>query len=215
MITPICFTADDIKNFMSYCRSEFPHASVTPKLHMLEEHVVDWLKKWNVGFGLLREQGAENIHSYFNGRRRTYTGIPDWVKRLKHMMAEHLLHVAPQNTTARPSIKRRKKKQRNKRLFTPFHPVATFYPSFIVYTYRLFHISGKKEEQHSNNSNSLTACSENVGWNLEPQKILGLLLHEKDQNTLLSSDSRKKHSDLFSWNLHQNRLQSKRYLATL
>ena len=103
------FTADNITKFMSLYRSKFPHASVTPKLHMLEEHVVEWVKKWKAGFGLLGEQGAESIHAYFNGLRRTYAGIPDRVKRLKHMMAEHLLHVAPQNTTARPPIKRRKK----------------------------------------------------------------------------------------------------------
>ena len=80
-------TADNIKNFMSFDRSKFPNESVTPKLHMLEEHVVEWVKKWKAGFGLLGEQGAESIHSYFNGLRRTYAGIPDSVKRLKHMMA--------------------------------------------------------------------------------------------------------------------------------
>ena len=102
-------TADDIKKFMAYYRCKFPNASVTPKMHFLEEHVVEWINRWKVGFGLLGEQGAESIHAYFNTLRRTYSGIPDRVKRLKHMMTEHILHVAPDNITTRPSIKRKKK----------------------------------------------------------------------------------------------------------
>ena len=69
----------------------------------MDPYLEGWL--WPKFMG---EQGAESIHSYFNDLRRTYTGIPDRVKRLKHMMAEHLLHVAPQNTTSRPPIKKRK-----------------------------------------------------------------------------------------------------------
>ena len=46
-------TAEDIKNFLTYYRREFPSASVTPKLHMLEEHVVPWVKQWKMGFGPL------------------------------------------------------------------------------------------------------------------------------------------------------------------
>lgn len=33
-------------------------------MHMLEEHVVPWLRMWHVGFGLMGEQGAESIHAY-------------------------------------------------------------------------------------------------------------------------------------------------------
>ena len=59
------FAADNIARFMAYYRSQFPTATVTPKLHMLEEHV-PWIKRWGMGFGLLGEQGAESIHAYFN-----------------------------------------------------------------------------------------------------------------------------------------------------
>ena len=44
---------------------------------MLEEHVVEWIRIWKAGFGLMGEQGAESIHSYFNDLRKTYAGIPD------------------------------------------------------------------------------------------------------------------------------------------
>ena len=56
---------------MKYYREQFPTSTVTPKLHMLEEHIVPWLKKWKVGFGLLGEQGAESIHAHFNSLKRT------------------------------------------------------------------------------------------------------------------------------------------------
>ena len=65
---------------MVYYREEFPHSTVTPKLHMLEEHLVPWLQKWRVGFGLLGEQGAESIHARFNSLKRKYCGIPDKLK---------------------------------------------------------------------------------------------------------------------------------------
>ncbi len=51
---------------MKFYREHFPHATVTPKMHMLEKHVVDWLDEWQVGIGLMGEQGAESIHAYFN-----------------------------------------------------------------------------------------------------------------------------------------------------
>lgn len=94
---------------MRYYRQTFPDATVTPMLHMLEEHRLPWLRRWMVGFGLLGEQDAESIHAYFNSLKRTYCGIPDRVQRLKQMMAEHLLHVAPDNTTIRPPPLKKKK----------------------------------------------------------------------------------------------------------
>ena len=63
-----------------------------------------------MGFGLLGEQGAESIHAYFNSLKRTYSGIPDKLQRLKQIMVEHHLHVAPANTTARPPVVKKKKR---------------------------------------------------------------------------------------------------------
>ena len=51
---------------MAIYRSTFPTAFVPPKMHMLEDHAVEWVKQRNVGFGLLGEQGAESIHARFN-----------------------------------------------------------------------------------------------------------------------------------------------------
>ena len=107
--TFLFITDNNIKAFMHYYRSTFPHATVLPKMHILEEHVITWLKRWHVGFGLMGEQGAESIHAYFNSLARTYHSIPNRVERLRSMMREHFLHSAPHLVTAQPQIKRRKK----------------------------------------------------------------------------------------------------------
>ena len=62
--TQACFTPNRcyIEKFMAYYHKEFPHATVLLKMHMLEEHVVPWLRKWHVRFGLL---GVESIHAHF------------------------------------------------------------------------------------------------------------------------------------------------------
>ena len=52
-----------IKEFMSFYRIHFPNATVTPQLHMLEEHTVPFLQPWDIGFGFMGEQGAESIHN--------------------------------------------------------------------------------------------------------------------------------------------------------
>ena len=85
---------------MSYYRTVFPESTV---LHFLEEHMIPWLQRWHIGFGMMGEQGAESIHAYFNSLGRT---IPDRVQRLKYMLKEHHLHVAPANVAARPAIKK-------------------------------------------------------------------------------------------------------------
>ena len=41
----------------------FPSATITPKMHMFQDHAVEWVKVRNVDFGLLGEQGAESIHA--------------------------------------------------------------------------------------------------------------------------------------------------------
>ena len=52
-------------------------------MHMLEMHVVPWLKRWGVGLEIMGEQGAESIHAAINNITPAYLNIPDKVKRLK------------------------------------------------------------------------------------------------------------------------------------
>lgn len=48
----------DIREFMAFYRSNFPEASVLPKMHMLEAHVVPWFKQWGVGLGLMVQRAS-------------------------------------------------------------------------------------------------------------------------------------------------------------
>ena len=93
---------------MRFYREAFPKATVHPKMHFLEEHVVLWLKKRKIGFGFMGEQGAESIHAYFNTLHQSYHSIPDPIQRMEHTMREHFLHIAPANVATKPAIKRRK-----------------------------------------------------------------------------------------------------------
>lgn len=61
---------------MAYFRENWPDSTITPKMHMLEDHAVDFIKKWKAGFGIYGEQGGESIHREFNGLNRTYCTMP-------------------------------------------------------------------------------------------------------------------------------------------
>ena len=106
-----------IDRFLSFYRDAFPHASITPKLHMMEDHVVPFLKKWKVGFGFLGEQGAESIHTRFNSIRRNYSNMPNSVARLEAIMKEHLSQVCPPTLQNCQHLNREKRK----------NPVASLY----------------------------------------------------------------------------------------
>lgn len=104
------FTENHIDKFMEEYREAFPHATIIPKLHMLEDHIVPFLKKWRIGMGLLGEQGAESIHARFNSIKRNYSNMPNPVERLECVMAEHLRQVCPDNIVRMPPPKKRAKK---------------------------------------------------------------------------------------------------------
>ena len=48
---------------MVFYQDSFKESTVTPKLHMLEEHVIPWLRQWRIGFGFMGEEG---IHAAIN-----------------------------------------------------------------------------------------------------------------------------------------------------
>ena len=57
---------------MEYFQKTWPNVFVTPKLHMLESHASDFIKRWRAGFGMYGEQGLEILHAAFNNIRQTY-----------------------------------------------------------------------------------------------------------------------------------------------
>ena len=95
---------------MNFYREKFPHASIFPKMHIMEEHAVSWMRRWRVGAGLMGEQGAESVHAHFMKLERIHHGIASDVDRLKYIpvVKEHLLEAEPSLTCLRPPIKKRK-----------------------------------------------------------------------------------------------------------
>ena len=95
---------------MSFLRTNWPDVNISPKLHMLEDHVVDFLRRWKVGFGFYGEQGGESIHHEFKKMKERYSNIKPKTNRLKYLMTQHLLTVNPDAQSLKPVIKRRKLK---------------------------------------------------------------------------------------------------------
>ena len=96
-----------IDKFLEAYREFFPHATITPKLHTLEDHVIPFLTKWGIGLGFLGEHGAESIHARFNELRRKNAKITEPTKRLYSMMFDHYLQVCPDNIQKMPEKTKR------------------------------------------------------------------------------------------------------------
>lgn len=94
-----------ITKFLEYYRDSFPHASILPKMHLLEDHLVPFLKEYGVGLGFLGEQGAESIHARFNQIQRNFSSMPNSAQRLECVMKEHFQQICPQNLSKQPQPK--------------------------------------------------------------------------------------------------------------
>ena len=93
---------------MQYLRLNWPSINISPKLHMLEDHVVDFVEEWRAGLGFYGEQGGESIHKEFNNMTHRYANIRNPVDRLKYTMNQHLMTVFPRAQDLKPNIRKRK-----------------------------------------------------------------------------------------------------------
>ncbi|KAL5510274.1 hypothetical protein EMCRGX_G005790 [Ephydatia muelleri] len=75
--------ADSIQEFFSYLGHACPGMKRTVKMHLLKDHVSEWVDMNNAGFGLMREQGTEAIQIHFKKLYRTYGSMANKVQRLK------------------------------------------------------------------------------------------------------------------------------------
>ena len=100
-----------IDSYLQEYRSHYPD-KIFPKLHMLEDHVVPWIKETGFGMGLMGEQGGESAHKVFKALMRTYGGMPDPVKRLNSIIKRHMLSTDPRITRHVIAPKRRKLKEK-------------------------------------------------------------------------------------------------------
>ena len=62
-------TDESVKEYLSFFRTNFPSESITPKLHIVEDHIIPWFQLWGAGLGLMGEQGGEGMHSHLNNIR--------------------------------------------------------------------------------------------------------------------------------------------------
>lgn len=83
---------------MAYFRASFPEETFAA--HLLKEHAVIWIGRYGVGCGMLGEQGIESVHARFNSLQQTYSRIPQRVKRLKCIVKDYLISIAPENVIA-------------------------------------------------------------------------------------------------------------------
>ena len=93
---------------MKIYRENFSAYSVLPKMHLLEDHLVPWMKRWKMGAGLMGEHGAESIHAHINRLQTTYSGVANSVERLRQIYKMYTLETTPSLTTLRPIVKKRK-----------------------------------------------------------------------------------------------------------
>ena len=100
----------DIDAFVSYYRGTMGSTFI-PKLHMLEDHIVPYIRQWRVGVAML---GVEGIHARFNTLERTYSNMSNRVERLKCVVTEHWRQVCTANVALQPPVQKRMKRARDK-----------------------------------------------------------------------------------------------------
>ena len=98
-------TDHDIVKFLQYYRATFPKATFLPKMHILEDHVIPWLKRWRIGAGMM---GAESIHAHLMRVERNHQGIANSVEQLKYIFKQHMLETTPSLVALRPPPTKRK-----------------------------------------------------------------------------------------------------------
>ena len=87
----------DIKKLTAFYRETFPEESFPPKFHMLESHVVSFIRKLRFPFGFYGEQGGESIHHEFVGLENNFSGVHPLTKRYKGMLQRHYTSIYPEN----------------------------------------------------------------------------------------------------------------------
>ena len=107
--TSLTVTEANIIAFMEHYRSNFEE-KVTPKMHLLEHHMVPYIKAWGLGTGLMGEQGAESIHASINMITRRFRNITNKEQQLLHVIKEHHLLVSPISQSKTPISRPKRRK---------------------------------------------------------------------------------------------------------
>ena len=103
-----------IKSFMEAVRAtvvDNKQGNITPKLHLLEDHVLSTMKRTRCGMSLLGEQGGEAIHHAFNELNVQHNALTKPTERLLAVLRAHLLTTLPKAASLRPKIKERRRNE--------------------------------------------------------------------------------------------------------
>ena len=106
-----------IKLFMSTARREIVDrklGNITPKLHLLERHVVAQMRHFGTGLGLIGEHGAESIHAEFNSLAATFDAVPKELDRLAVIVKQHCISALPLHLAQVPERRTRKRTPRDR-----------------------------------------------------------------------------------------------------
>ena len=104
---------NNIATFLASVRREIvtrQAGNITPKLHLLEDHVVPQMRAFGVGLALHGEQGGESIHHEWNEQESKLRGTTDELERLKQVMKSHTIGTLPSTLSHKPTIARRHRK---------------------------------------------------------------------------------------------------------
>ena len=80
------------------------------KTTFLEDHCVDWIRKYGVGLGLFSEHGGEQLHKTIRILEIQSHGIANEDKKMLTVMRKHLAQVTPDLLVMIPEIRRRPNK---------------------------------------------------------------------------------------------------------
>ena len=76
----------------------------------MEDHCLDWIKKYGVGLGLFSEQGGEQLHKTIRILEIQSHGIANEDTKMLTVMRKHLAQVTPELLVMIPEICRRQLK---------------------------------------------------------------------------------------------------------
>ena len=85
---------------------------ITPKLHMLEEHVCPFLRQWHVGLGFYGEQGINGIHSEFNIHSQHIYHVTKKDTKLRQILVNYHIAKSPELAGKAPKPKERDLKRK-------------------------------------------------------------------------------------------------------
>ncbi|XP_071500072.1 uncharacterized protein [Diadema antillarum] len=85
-----------IKEYLHFFRTHFPDETVPPKMHLLEDHIIPWLRKWGATMGTMGEQGGESLHAQINNIKRDLRGYSNDLELLMRSVKGQWLASNPQ-----------------------------------------------------------------------------------------------------------------------